>query len=94
MGRNLCYDNLADMVSRYSKEVMIVEVGMPWDDPKNSYDTIADMLKKMAAIPNGKGLGVFYWEPESYNGWQSYSLGLMDNSGKPTYAMDAFLLNY
>ena len=39
---NLCYDNLADMVSRYSKEVMIVEVGMPWDDPKNSYDTIAD----------------------------------------------------
>ena len=62
--------------------------------PTASYDTIADMLKKMAAIPNGKGLGVFYWEPESYNGWQSYSLGLMDNSGKPTYAMDAFLLNY
>lgn len=91
---NLCYDNLADMVSRYSKEVMIVEVGMPWDDPKNSYDTIADMLKKMTAIPNGKGLGVFYWEPQSYNGWQNYSLGLMDNSGKPTYALDAFLLNY
>ena len=91
---NLCYDNLADMVSRYSKEVMIVEVGMPWDDPKNSYDTIADMLKKMAAIPNSKGLGVFYWEPESYNGWQNYSLGLMDNNGKPTYALDAFLLNY
>jgi len=91
---NQCYDNLADMVNRYSKDVMIAEVGMPWDDPKNSYDTIADLLKKMAAIPNGHGLGVFYWEPESYNGWQSYSLGLMDNSGKPTYAMDAFLLNY
>jgi Arabinogalactan endo-1,4-beta-galactosidase len=91
---NQCYDNLADMASRYNKEVMVVEVGMPWDDPKNSYDTIADMLKKMAAIPNGKGLGVFYWEPESYNNWQGYSLGLMDNSGKPTSAMDAFLLNY
>ena len=89
---NLCYDNLFDMVTRYGKEVMIVEVGMPWDDPKNSYDTIADLLNKMTWIPDSKGLGVLYWEPQSYKNWQGYSLGLMDNSGKPTYALDAFLL--
>ena len=91
---NQCFDNLSDMVTRYGKEVMVVEVGMPWDDPKNSYDTIASLLEKMKWIPNGKGLGVFYWEPESYKNWQNYSLGLMDNSGKPTTALDAFLLNY
>lgn len=91
---NQCFDNLSDMVTRYGKEVMVVEVGMPWDDPKNSYDTIASLLEKMKWIPNGKGLGVFYWEPQSYKNWQNYSLGLMDNSGKPTYALDAFLLNY
>ena len=91
---NKCYDNLSDMVTRYSKEVMIVEVGMPYDNPTNSYDTVADLLKKMAAIPNSKGLGVFYWEPESYSNWQNYSLGAFDNSGKPTKALDAFLLNY
>ena len=91
---NQCYDNLSDMVSRYNKEVMVVEVGMPWDDPKNSHDAVASLLEKMRWIPNGKGLGVFYWEPESYKNWQNYSLGLMDNSGKPTTALDAFLLNY
>lgn len=91
---NQCFDNLSDMVTRYGKEVMVVEVGMPWDDPKNSYDTIASLLEKMKWIPNGKGLGVFYWEPQSYKNWQNYSLGLMDNSGKPTTALDAFLLNY
>ena len=36
--------------------------------------------------------GVLYWEPQSYKNWQGYSLGLMDNGGKPTYALDAFLL--
>lgn len=91
---NQCYDNLSDMVTRYGKEVMVVEVGMPWDDPKNSYDAVASLLEKMKWIPNGKGLGVFYWEPQSYKNWQNYSLGLMDNGGKPTYALDAFLLNY
>ena len=90
---NRCYDNLADMVSRHGKEVMIVEVGMPWDDPKNSYDTLVDLLNKMKWLPDNKGLGVFYWEPQSHNGWQNYSLGLMDLGGKPTYAMDAFLQN-
>ncbi|WP_426009648.1 glycoside hydrolase family 53 protein [Aeromonas salmonicida] len=90
---NRCYDNLADMVSRHGKEVMIVEVGMPWDDPKNSYDTLVDLLNKMKWIPDNKGLGIFYWEPQSHNGWQNYSLGLMDQGGKPTYAMDAFLQN-
>ncbi|MFQ2824134.1 glycoside hydrolase family 53 protein [Aeromonas allosaccharophila] len=90
---NRCYDNLADMVNRHGKEVMIVEVGMPWDDPKNSYDTLVDLLNKMKWLPDNKGLGVFYWEPQSHNGWQNYSLGLMDLGGKPTYAMDAFLQN-
>lgn len=90
---NRCYDNLADMVSRHGKEVMIVEVGMPWDDPKNSYDTLVDLLNKMKWIPDNKGLGLFYWEPQSHNGWQNYSLGLMDQGGKPTHAMDAFLQN-
>ena len=53
---------------------MIVEVGMPWDDATNSYATINDLLNKMNYIPNSKGLGVFYWEPESYSVITSYSI--------------------
>ncbi|HTY01943.1 MAG TPA: T9SS type A sorting domain-containing protein, partial [Bacteroidota bacterium] len=37
------------------------------------------------------GLGVFYWEPESYS-WMGYNLGAWDPATKePTVAMDAFL---
>jgi len=42
-------------------------------------------------LAGGNGLGVFYWEPESYGNWQGYGLGAFDNTGKPTVAMNAFM---
>jgi arabinogalactan endo-1,4-beta-galactosidase len=48
------------------------------------------IIAKVKSVPNGKGLGVLHWEPESYNNWQGYTLGAFDNSGKPTTALDAF----
>jgi arabinogalactan endo-1,4-beta-galactosidase len=86
----LCLTNMNDMVARYNCEVMIVEVGMPWDSPSDSKLFLQDIITKVKAVTAGKGLGVFYWEPESYNKWQGYTLGAFDNSGKPTVAMDAF----
>jgi arabinogalactan endo-1,4-beta-galactosidase len=74
-----CLSNMNDMVSRYGKEVMVVEVGMSWDQ-----------AAKTKSVSNNKGLGVLYWEPEAYNNWQSYTLGAFDNSGKPTSALNAF----
>lgn len=85
-----CYTNMNDMVSRYGKEVMVVEVGMSWDQPAASKAFLEDIIAKVQAVPNNKGLGVLYWEPQAYNNWQGYTLGAFDNSGKPTAAMDAF----
>ena len=85
-----CLSNMNDMVSRYGKEVMIVEVGMSWDQPATSNLFIADLISKVKSVPDNKGLGVLYWEPEAYNNWQGYTLGAFDNSGKPTSALDAF----
>ena len=85
-----CQSNMADMVARYNKEVMICEVGMSWDQPAASKAFIADIINKTKLISNHKGLGVFYWEPEAYNNWQGYTLGAFDNSGKPTIALDGF----
>lgn len=85
-----CLTNMNDMVSRYSKEVMIVEVGMPWDQPAATNAFIADLLSKVKSVSGNKGLGILYWEPEAYNNWQGYTLGAFDNSGKPTVALDAF----
>jgi arabinogalactan endo-1,4-beta-galactosidase len=47
-------------------------------------------MVKIKAVPNGKGIGLLYWEPQCYGGWKSYTLGAFDNSGKPTIALDAF----
>jgi arabinogalactan endo-1,4-beta-galactosidase len=88
-----CAANMNDMVTRYNKPVMICEVGMPEDEAATCQSFLTDLIQKVKAVPGGKGLGVFYWEPESYNGWQGYGLGAFDNTGKPTVAMNAFLDN-
>ena len=84
-----CLVNMNDMVSRYDKPVMISEIGMDVTAPSACRSFIADIISKTNSLPSGKGLGVFYWEPESYN-WQGYTLGAFDNNGKPTPALYGF----
>jgi len=84
-----CLSNMNDMVSRYGKEVMIVEVGMSWDSPQECRQFLSDLISKVKSVSGNKGLGVLYWEPQAYN-WKGYSLGAFDNAGKPTVALDAF----
>lgn len=85
-----CQANMNDMVSRYDKEVIVLEVGMSWDQAATSQQFLSDLITKTRAVPNNHGLGVIYWEPESYSGWQGYTLGAFDDSGKPTAALNAF----
>jgi arabinogalactan endo-1,4-beta-galactosidase len=85
-----CLANMNDMVSRYDKDVMVVEVGVSWDQASACNSFISDLINKVKSVSGGRGLGVFYWEPESYNNWQGYTLGAFDNSGKPTMALNAF----
>jgi arabinogalactan endo-1,4-beta-galactosidase len=86
----LCQTNMTDMVQRFGKEVMVVEVGMPWDQEGASHDFIKDLLAKTSAVAGGKGLGVLYWEPQAYASWQGYTLGAFQQNGRPTVAMEAF----
>lgn len=86
-----CLANMNDMVSRYSSEVMICEIGMPASEPVAAKAFITDLIAKNKSLPNNRGLGVFYWEPQSYGSWNGYGLAAFDDTGKPTVAMDAFL---
>lgn len=89
---NQCLYNMNDMVSRYGKEVMICEVGMDSTAASAAKEMITDLLKKVASVSGGKGLGVFYWEPQCYN-WAGYGKGAWNTNGRPTIALDAFLSN-
>ncbi len=85
-----CLANMNGMVARYNKEVMVVEVGMSWDQPDAANSFITDLITKTKLVANNKGLGVLYWEPQAYGNWQGYTLGAFDNGGKPTIALNAF----
>lgn len=87
-----CLANMNDMVSRYGKEVMICEVGMDVSATNACKAFLSDIILKTNSVAGKKGLGVLYWEPQAYNSWKGYNLGAFDISGKPTAAMDVFLM--
>ncbi len=49
-----------DMVSRYGKEVMIVECGMSWDTPDICKSFLIDLIAKTKQVTGNKGTGVLY----------------------------------
>ncbi|MFV8361676.1 glycoside hydrolase family 53 protein [Flavobacterium sp. LS1P3] len=83
-------NNLNDMATRYNKEVMVVEVGGESDKVQNTYEMLAATIKAVKAVPNNKGLGVIYWEPQGEKSWSHYSLSAWQSDGKPSPALDAF----
>ena len=74
------------MISTYGTPVMVCETGMPWNDPTDANNMLADLTSKIWHL-GANGLGVFYWEPEAYPGWQGYTLGALNSNGEFTAAM-------
>lgn len=85
------YNNMNDMVKRYGKEVMVVEVGGEDFKVENTYQMLVAVINKVREVSEGKGLGVFYWEPEGARSWSKYGLSAWGDDGRPTKALDAFL---
>ena len=83
-----CIENMKDIKQNYGKDVMICEVGMPEDDPATAKACLTSLMSQSKAL--SYCLGVFYWEPECYGGWENYGLGAFNDNGQPTAAMDAF----
>jgi len=83
--------NMNDMAARYGKEVMVVEIGGEDSKPQNTYDMLVAVQRKVKQIPNQKGLGVIYWEPQGARSWSKYELSAWGADGRPTKALEAFL---
>nr|WP_315146845.1 glycosyl hydrolase 53 family protein [uncultured Flavobacterium sp.] len=82
--------NLKDMVTRYGKEVMVVEVGGDFTLVQNTKDMILAVISAVKSVPNNMGLGVIYWEPEGEKTWSGYQLNAWQSNGQPSPALDAF----
>lgn len=82
--------NMKDMIARYGKPVIVAETGMDWQQATAARNMVADLLSKVTALGSSKGLGVFYWEPTAYPGWQGYTWGALDGSGRLTIALDPY----
>jgi arabinogalactan endo-1,4-beta-galactosidase len=83
--------NLLDMVQRYpGKEVVVAEVGGVDTEVQDTYELLVATQAAVRAVPGGKGLGVFYWEPEGARSWSHYELSAWGADGRPTRALDAF----
>lgn len=86
-------NNMLDMVARYGKEVMVVEVGGLDTKAQNTKDMLVAVIQKLRAVPNNAGLGIIYWEPQASRNWGHYPLSAWGTGAKPqpTVALDAFL---
>lgn len=80
--------NIARVKERYGKPVMICEIGMPWDMPRECEQLLEKLLENYEATKSFEG--IFYWEPEApagYNG--GYDKSCFAN-GRPTSALSPF----
>lgn len=70
--------NLTDMADRYGKEVMVCEVGGDESDAGGSYELIQAVIDAVHSVPNQKGIGVYWWEPEANSNVlpDGYQLGM------------------
>ena len=57
--------NLNTMASRYSKPVMICEVGYTESDFMDTADDVKTAIEAIQSVSNSMGLGVIYWEPDA-----------------------------
>lgn len=83
-------NNLKDMSLRYNKEVMVVEVGGDYTLEQNTKEMLEATIKAVKSVPDNKGLGVIYWEPQGAKSWSGYQLSAWLDNGKPSPALDAF----
>lgn len=84
---DICIGNVRTLHERYGCDLLICEVGMPYDKPVEARETLAYLISECEAT--GFCPGVFYWEPEA-DPAKGYKLGAFA-AGRPTEAMKAFV---
>jgi arabinogalactan endo-1,4-beta-galactosidase len=88
-----CLANMNELIKRYKSEIMICETGMTANKPATTELFLNNIIANNKKLADGRGIGVFYWEPECYGDWKKYYKGAFNDSGQPSTALDAFKIN-
>lgn len=80
-----CDITMNTVKSKYGKSVMIMECGMEYNDAATCKTFLQKLVSHVGSLG---GLGVLYWEPEAYSGWNGYSMGAWAKNGKASVALD------
>lgn len=81
--------NMKKLADRYSKRIMVCEVGFPWDEEEAAAAAMKVLVKEAKA--SGVIDGIFYWEPETTPTANGYEKGCFDENGAPTSVLKAYL---
>lgn len=82
--------NMQDIITRYNKEIIVSEIGLATSNASDGKAFVEKVIQNLQSLPNKKGLGVFWWEPQAYN-WRGYGKVAWNSNtaSKPYQATDA-----
>ena len=56
-------DDMTRLADKYHKPLMLSEIGGQEKEAEESYQLLVSAVRAIRKVPDGQGLGVFYWEP-------------------------------
>jgi arabinogalactan endo-1,4-beta-galactosidase len=101
-------DTLRETAKRYKKDIVIVETSYPWKNaeywsqrknmawpitPAGQKQFLADLTRVVRETPDGRGVGIVYWHPESIptggrGSWNGGAMALFDSEGNALPALE------
>jgi hypothetical protein len=94
-------ENLAFMANEYQKDIIVVETAYNWrpgqyrekpgpfaESPAGQREFLEEVNQAVLATPNGRGKGVFWWEPAVAGGRNGR--GMFDNDGNALPVINVF----
>ena len=95
-------ENLIFMANAYQKDIVVVEAAYNWkpaeyrtrpgpfpESPAGQRDFLEELNRVVQAAPNGRGIGVFWWEPAVPGGGIA-SRGMFDDDGNALPVITVF----
>ena len=96
-------ENLAFMAKTYDKDIIVVEVAYNWrpteyrdkpgpypESPQGQRKFLEDVNRVVLNTPNGRGKGVFWWEPAVAKAARNRSRGMFDRQDNALPAINVF----